>query len=76
MVPLSESPLRTVPTPTPSGLLSTSSFLNFCLLQDGPRLELVSLDDGHGVEGVLLGKFGLDLLNDFAEVGCILTGCC
>lgn len=33
---------------------------------------LVLLDDSHGVEGVLLGKLGLDLGKDGAEVGDVL----
>lgn len=35
-------------------------------------MKLVLLDDSHGVEGVLLGELGLDLVEDGAEVRRVL----
>lgn len=36
--------------------------------------DLVLLDDGHGVEGILFGELGLDLLQDGSQVGDVLLG--
>ncbi len=36
-------------------------------------MDLVLLDDGDGVEGVLLGELGLDLLENGAEVRRVLS---